>query len=717
LWDNKLACIFYFKKEVINIESKKATVLEFIRDKDYVPMKFNDIAAILNVPKEDIYILSKILDSLVEEGMISKERDGKYRSLSNEGMITGIFSGSKKGYGFVRPKDSNVPDIFVASQFVNFAMNNDEVIVKLTKEASKDFSAEGKIIKILKRANTSIVGTVTVNRNIVFVIPDDKKIGSDIFISNKNNKKYRSGQKVVVKITKWPDRIKGAAGDIIEVLGYADEAGVDVMSVIRGHHIKDFFDKKTLQEADSLSVTEADYKNRTNLCDMLTITIDGEDAKDLDDAVSLQKIDDYFELGVHIADVSHFVRENYAIDKEALKRGTSVYFADRVIPMLPVKLSNGLCSLNANENKLALSVIMKIDRKGNVCEYKILKSVIQSDYRMTYSDVTKILEGDKKLSAKYKEIVPMLEQMAELRNILHAKRLSRGSVNFDFPEAKIIFDEEGYVCDVVKREFTIANSIIEEFMLICNETVAEHMFWGELPSVYRVHETPDPEKIENFKRMLSALGYSMKNSKELHSAEFNKILSQIEGKPEERILSTLMLRSFQKARYSPENLGHFGLASKYYCHFTSPIRRYPDLVVHRILKESLDGALSEKRLSSLSAFTEKASQLSSDAEIKAMEAEREVEDIKKAEFMANFIGEDFEGTVSSVTNFGIFVELDNTIEGLIRYADIDNDYFEFDSETLTAYGRGSGKTFRIGQKLTVAVVGANPLTGDIDFMI
>lgn len=708
---------FVLKKSGEYMENRKNTILDFINDKDYVPMKFNDIAAILNVPKDDIYILSKILDTLVLEGEITKERDGKYRSVAGQGQILGTFSGTKKGFGFLRPKDKSIPDIFIAPNDTMFAMNNDEVSVKITKEATGETSAEGKVVRIIKRANNTVVGMVQVNKNIVFVIPDDKKIGSDIFISNKNNKKYRTGQKVVVKITKWPDRFKGAAGDITEVLGYADEVGVDVMSVIRGHHIKDFFDKKTLQEADLLSVSEKDYKDRTDLCDLLTITIDGEDAKDLDDAISLKKYDDYYELGVHIADVSHFVKENYAIDKEAIKRGTSVYFADRVIPMLPVRLSNGLCSLNAGEKKLALSVIMNIDNKGNVTQYKILKSVILSDYRMTYSDVTKILEGDKKLSSKYKKIVPMLEEMAELRNILHSKRQARGSVNFDFPEAKIIFDEEGYVADVTKREFTIANSIIEEFMLICNETVAEHMFWGELPSVYRVHETPDPEKIENFKKMLSALGYSMKNSKELHSTEFNKILAQIEGKPEERILSTLMLRSFQKARYSPENLGHFGLASKYYCHFTSPIRRYPDLVVHRILKESLEGAIPEKRFSALSAFTEKASQLSSDAEIKAMEAEREVEDMKKAEFMANFIGEDFEGTVSSVTNFGIFVELDNTIEGLIRYADMNGDYFEYDSETLTAYGRNSGKTYKIGQKVTVAVISSNPLTGEIDFMI
>ena len=437
----------------------------------------------------------------------------------------------------------------------------------------------------------------------------------------------------------------------------------------------------------------------------------------MDDAVSLTKEGDHYILGVHIADVSHFVTEGSAIDKEAIKRGTSVYFADRVIPMLPVRLSNGLCSLNPNEKKLAMSVLMKIDKKGTVVSYDISKSYILSDYRMTYSDVTKILDGDNKLCTKYKKILPMLKEMDSLREILHSKRLSRGSVNFDFPEAKIIFDENGFVADVTKREFTKANSIIEEFMLICNETVAEHMFWAELPSVYRVHETPDSQKIEVFKKMLSALGYSMKNSKELHSAEFNKILAQISGKPEERILSTLMLRSFQKARYSPENLGHFGLASKYYCHFTSPIRRYPDLVVHRILKESLEGALTEKRQSSLSAFTEKASLVSSDAEVKAMEAEREVEDMKKAEYMVNFIGEDFEGTVSSVTNFGFFVELDNTVEGLVRYADISGDYFEYDPETLTCFGRNSGKTFKIGQKVTVAVVSSNPLTGEIDFMV
>lgn len=699
------------------MENKKATVLEFINDKDYVPMKFNDIAAILNVPKDDIYILSKVLDTLVYEGEITKERDGKYRSVSAEGVVMGTFSGTKKGFGFLRPRDKTIPDIFIAPSDTMYAMNNDEICVKITKEATNSTSAEGKVVKIIKRANDTVVGSVQVNKNIIFVIPDDKKIDSDIFISNKGGKKYRSGQKVVVKITKWPDRFKGAAGEIKEVLGYADEVGVDVMSVIRAHHIKDFFDKKTLQEADSLTVTEKDYAGRKDLTNILTITIDGEDAKDLDDAVSLIKEGDNYILGVHIADVSHFVTENSDIDKEAIKRGTSVYFADRVIPMLPVRLSNGLCSLNPNEKKLAMSVTMGIDKKGNVVKYDISKSYIVSDYRMTYSDVTKILEGDKKLCEKYKKIVPMLKEMDELRGILNSKRLARGSVNFDFPEAKIIFDENGLVADVTKREFTKANSIIEEFMLICNETVAEHMFWGELPSVYRVHETPDSQKIETFKKMLSALGYSMKNSKELHSAEFNKILAQISGKPEERILSTLMLRSFQKARYSPENLGHFGLASKYYCHFTSPIRRYPDLVVHRILKESLDGALSEKRYSSLSAFTEKASQMSSDAEVCAMEAEREVEDMKKAEYMSNFIGEDFEGTVSSVTNFGFFVELDNTVEGLVRYADISGDYFEYDPETLTCYGRNSGKTYKIGQKVTVAVVSSNPLTGEIDFMV
>jgi len=701
---------------MISIDSKKALVLNFINDKDYVPMKFNDIASILNVPKDDLYILSKVLDTLVSEGELSKERDGKYRSISSEGFIPGVFSDSKKGYGFLRPKSKDIPDIFISMQDTAFAMNNDEVLVKITKEATQSESAEGKVVKIIKRANNTLVGTVHVNKNIVFVIPDDKKIGSDIFISNKNNKKYRSGQKVVVKITKWPDRFKGAAGDICEVLGYADESGVDVMSAIRSHHIKDIFDKESLREADSLVVTEKDYAQRSDLTDILTITIDGEDAKDLDDAISLTKDGEFYNLGVHIADVSHFVKEDSAIDKEALKRGTSVYFADRVIPMLPVRLSNGLCSLNPNEKKLTLSVMMKIDKKGVVLEYKILKSFIISDYRMTYSDVTKILDGDKSLSEKYKKILPMLKEMDVLKDILHSKRLSRGSVNFDFPEAKILFDESGVVVDVIKREFTKANSIIEEFMLICNETVAEHMFWGEIPSVYRVHETPNPEKIENFKKMLSVLGYSMKNSKELHSAEFNKILKQIEGKPEEKILSTLMLRSFKKARYSPENLGHFGLASKYYCHFTSPIRRYPDLAVHRILKESLNGAFTEKRLAKLSAFTEKASNMSSDAEITAMEAEREVEDMKKAEFMANFIGEDFEGTISSVTNFGIFVELDNTIEGLIRYSDIENDYFEYDPETLTARSRNTGNTYKIGQKISVFVVASNPLTGQIDFM-
>ncbi len=693
---------------------REQTVLEFLNDKDYMPMKFLDIAAILGVPENDRPALGKILDNLVYKGLAIKSRDGKYISSESENMVNGIFSASHKGYGFIR-REGDLSDIFIPPGKTKFAMNGDTVLAKITGK-SEGMSDEGEIIQILCRANETVVGTVSVNGRTVFVIPDDKNI-EDIYIPVKKKHKYKNGMKVVVKITKWPDRIKGAAGEIAEILGFSGDAGVDVMSVIRSHHIRTEFSSYCLNAAKKQSESIPDVTGRTDFTNELIITIDGADAKDLDDAVSLTKDGDIYRLGVHIADVSEYVTEGSALDKEAFKRGTSVYFADRVIPMLPETISNGVCSLNPHTKKLTLSVIMEIDEKGKVLNYKILKGVIKTTHRMTYEDVYHILEGDKTLCKKYSDILPMLECMKELSLILRANRQKRGSIDFDIPEPRFIFDENGYVCDIVKREMTVANHIIEEFMLICNETVAEHMFWNDIPCVYRVHQPPTEEKLTRFKNMLAPLGYTLKKSKEIHSNIFRDLLIKIEGTPEQRALSTMMLRTFMKAGYSHECGGHFGLASKYYCHFTSPIRRYPDLMVHRILKESLNGVISPKRLEALTGKTQSAAVQSSEKEIKAMEAEREIEDIKKAEFMQNFVGEVWEAVVSWVTSFGVFVEFDNTAEGLARYAEMDDDYYIFDPDNLCAVGERTKNTYKIGTKVLALIERSSPETGEIDVKI
>ena len=680
-----------------------------IHEEKYVPMKFFELAVMLQVPKKELTEFGKLLDQLVVEGRIEKSEKGKYKPIVENNMLTGVFAGSAKGFGFLRPDDPDQPDVFIPAAGVKYAM-------KLEGQREGG-SPEGRVVKILERANDRIVGTVSVNKKIVFVIPDDKKIPDDIYITGKSGGKLKNGMKAVVKITKWPDSKKGAAGEIIEVLGFMNERGVDVMSVIRSHGIRDTFEKETLKEAEKFGeISEKARKNRLDLTKELILTIDGEDAKDLDDAISLTREKNGYRLGVHIADVSHYVKEKSALDAEAFERGTSVYFADRVVPMLPEKLSNGICSLHPGVDRLALSVFMDIDQNGKVVHYDIHKSVIRSKYRMTYKNVTGILEKDKELCREYASLVPQFELMAEVAGVLRKKRDKRGSINFDFPEAKILFDEKGRAVDVVKREYTIANQIIEEFMLACNETVAEHMFWRELPCVYRIHEKPSTEKMENFQKMLGMLGYKLKG-KELRAAAFNQVLKEIEGKPEEKVLSTLMLRSFMKAKYAPENLGHFGLAAKYYCHFTSPIRRYPDLVVHRILKESIKGELESKREKFLRKFTGKASVQASETELVAQEAEREIEDMKKAEYMQRHIGEELEGVISSVTSFGLFVEFDNTVEGLVRFADLKDDYYHFDPQRLCVEGERTKKTYRIGDLVAVTVDAADRYTGQIDLSL
>ncbi len=694
---------------------KKELVWSFIKDREYFPMKFKEIATAMEVPAEDVEMLGLILDELTFEHKIIKDFNGKYFDAEKNGYVFGTFSYSGRGYGFLRVEDGK-GDVFIPPDKTLSALNGDKVFVKLTSGRG-GINPEGEVYRIVERVNKTVVGTVQINKKLVFVIPDNDKLGTDIFITNKGTTKYKNNMKVVVRINKWPNRDRNASGDIVEVLGYAGENEAEVMSVIKENSIRYIFSRATLEEAEKKKITEKDYKGREDFREKTVITIDGEDAKDLDDAIGIEKTEKGYRLYVHIADVSHFVKENSELDKEAILRGTSVYFADRVIPMLPEAISNGVCSLHPGEDKLTLSVVMEISEKGDVLDSKICQGVIKTKHRMSYGNVYEILKGNKELIEKYKDIYDDILLMSELSDILTEKRRKRGYINFNFPEAKFIFDENKNVVDIVPREFTKANLIIEEFMLLCNETVAEFAFWNELPFVYRIHEKPDEEKLEAFKKILALQGYSVKASKDIYPNMFNEILEKIQGEPCEKVINTMLLRAMMKAKYSPVNMGHFGLALKNYCHFTSPIRRYPDLAIHRILKKYIKSGYGEAELTKLEGFVDKASQMSSEAEVKAQTAERKIEDIKKAEYMEQFIGCVFEGVVCSITNFGLFVEFENTTEGLLRFADIKEDYFEFNRELMCATGERTGKTYKIGDKIEAVIGSVDKKAGEIKIFL
>ncbi|MDD4188822.1 MAG: ribonuclease R [Eubacteriales bacterium] len=633
--------------------------------------------------------------------------------------ITGRLQGNEQGFGFVIPEDREIKDIFIAAENLHGAMHNDTIIARIIKKSDGFRKNEGEIVQILNRANTSIVGTMDISGKIGFVIPDDRKLSSDIFIPPDEFNGAKQGSKVVVLIKRYPDSRRNAEGTVTEVLGGSYEAGVDILSVIRLHGLRDSFPDEVKQEAEGLpfEITDEMISNRLDLRTLRMVTIDGEDAKDLDDAVSIERLPNGdYRLGVHIADVSHFVREGSALDKEAYERGTSVYLADRVIPMLPTKLSNGVCSLNAHEDRLAFSVLMDIDQTGRVTAHKIFESVINVNERMNYTDVYKILEeNDSYLSEKYRDLIADFIIMKKLALILKGKRSARGAIEFDFPETKVILDEKGKPVDIIKYEMTIANNIIEEFMLACNETVAEHFFAADTPFVYRVHADPNPEKLTAFGEFVSNLGYKFKSAGKISPKNLQELLEKVKGTKEELIINTVMLRSLQKALYSNQNEGHFGLAAEYYCHFTSPIRRYPDLLIHRIMKDKLKGFLSAEKAERLNEKLPEIAKQCSQREQESEEAERDTLDLKKAEYMSERIGQKFEGIISNVKSFGLFVELENTIEGLIRLSDINDDYYEFLENQYCVKGEHTGKTYRIGDTVEIIVARSNPSTRQIDF--
>ena len=702
------------------MEDKKKLILDFMNEKKYIPMKAKEMASILMVKKEDLESFRVILGELEKENKIKKNKINRYILLDKK-YIEGKYNKNSKGYGFIEIEGTE-EKIYVNEKNSKNALNGDTVLLEIIKDKDKDLKAEGKIIKILQHEKENVVGVFQKNKNFGFVIPDDKNFGTDIFISKKNCNRAKNNQKVVAKITKYPIKNKNAEGKIIEILGGVDEAGVDMLSVIREYDLPYEFPKKVLNEAENIDdkIDQTNIKNRFDFRDKIIFTIDGEDSKDLDDAVIVEKnIEGNYMLGVHIADVSYYVKENSELDKEARFRGTSIYMFDKVIPMLPKKLSNGICSLNAGEDRYTLSVIMEIDKNGNIIDSEILKGIINVKERMNYTDVQKILEGkDKKVLKKYKEYIDKFKLMEELANLLETKRLKEGSINLDIPESKIILDKNGFAIDVKKYELTVANNIIEQFMLLANETVAEKFYWLETPFIYRVHEAPDMDKIKELNKYLFGLGYKIKGNKEnIHPKSFANVLEEVKGKEEEKIIANLILHTLKIAKYESENKGHFGIASKYYCHFTSPIRRYPDLFIHRIISKYIDNEynIDENSKNKYNKLANEYADSSSKREKIAQKVERESVDIKKCEFMQHKIGEKYDGIISNITPFGVFVELENTIEGLIKFENLGKEFFIYDDEHKKLIGEETKTVYRIGDKIKVEVIYANKILRQIDF--
>ncbi|MEQ6856093.1 ribonuclease R [Lysinibacillus capsici] len=704
-------------------DTLQSRLLDFFSKDDYKPLTVGEIEDEFGFEDaEEFKELVKTLVRMEGQGLVVRSRSNRYGLPERMNLLRGKFIGHAKGFGFVTPDVEGMDDVFIPPHEINGAINGDIVLIRVLKESFGD-RREGTVTKVVERGQTSFVGTFQANRGFGFVVLDDKKLPMDIFIAKGDTLGAVDGHKVVVEVATWPEDLKSATGYITKILGHKNDPGVDILSILYKHDIPPEFPDEVIAAAQRVpdEITKADLVGRRDLRHETIVTIDGADAKDLDDAVTVTKnVDGTYKLGVHIADVSYYVTQGSVIDIEAYDRATSVYLTDRVIPMIPHRLSNGICSLNPQVDRLTLSCEMIIDANGNVVAHEIFQSVIKTTERMTYKDVYKILEEqDEALIERYEPLVPMFKNMAELSGILRRKREMRGAIDFDFKESKVIVNEEGWPVDIELRERTVAEKLIEDFMLAANETVAEHFHWMNVPFLYRIHEDPKPEKLQRFFEFVTNFGILIKGTgNTVHPKALQDVLKAIEGMPEEPVISTMLLRSMQQAKYYPESLGHFGLSTDFYTHFTSPIRRYPDLVVHRLIRTYLiNKDTSRETIAQWSMAMDEIADHTSERERRAVDAERDTDALKKAQYMSDKIGEEFEGIVSSITNFGIFVELPNTIEGLVHISNMTDDYYRFDDRQMIMIGERTNRQFRIGDEVTVRVANVIIEESSIDFEI
>lgn len=701
-------------------------LLAFMREQAYKPMTYQELEQHFQISDAaEFKEFLKLLNRLEQEGEILLTRSQRYGIPERMNLVRGRLQAHAKGFAFLIPEDREHPDVYIHANDLKSAMNGDTVLVRINSKSVAGGKLEGEVVRIVNRAVVQVVGVFQNFDVYGFVLPDDKRINRDIFIPKESFAGAVDGEKVVVRIVNYPEGRSAAEGEIIEILGHKDDPGVDILSIIRKHQLPEAFPDDVMAEAaaapDEIDKEEIAKQGRRDLRDKVIVTIDGEDAKDLDDAVNVELLPNgHYKLGVHIADVGYYVREGSKLDHEAYDRGCSVYLVDRVIPMLPHRLSNGICSLNPKVDRFTLSCEMEFDEKLHVVKHDIFASVIRTTERMTYTNVRKILlEEDPEVTERYSDLVDMFKTMRDLAMKLRSKRMKRGAVDFDFEESKVLVDENGKVTDIVKRERSIAEQIIEEFMLAANETVAEHFHWLKVPFIYRIHEDPDQEKLMNFMAFVANFGYAVKGGKgnKVHPRALQKLLEDIQGMKEQTVISTMMLRSMKQAKYDAESTGHFGLAAEFYTHFTSPIRRYPDLVIHRIIREVIEhnGTLPADRQEYLASRMQEIAQQSSERERVAVEAERDTEQLKKAEYMLDKVGEVFPGMISSVTSFGMFIELENTVEGLIRLSAMTDDYYHFHEQHMALIGERTSRIFRIGDEVEIRVARVNMDEHTIDF--
>ena len=700
-----------------NIREK---ILAFMRDGSYAPMTSEELLDALAGECSATKFWQELL-ALEQNGEIIKTRFETYGLPEKMGLVAGRFQLTSKGFGFVIPDNKGErPDVFIPPRALNGAMNNDRVLARVNNDTHGK-KPEGEILRIITHANNKVVGIFHQTGDFAFVTPDDKRIGQDVYVMRRDFNNAKDGQKVVVEITEWPQEHHKAEGKVTEVLGNIGDVGLEILSIIKQNDLPLEFPEEVLAASRKVpkTIKKTELAGRRDLRERTVVTVDGEDAKDLDDAVYVQQISaDEYLLGVYIADVSYYVTEDSILDKEARERGTSVYLVDRVLPMLPERLSNGICSLNAGEDRLSMACEMHIDTKGTVLNYEIFPAVINVRHRLSYNIVRAMLAGDEDLCTKYADILPMVGKMDELRQILHDKRARRGAVDFDLPEQKVILDEKLHPIEIVQRVHGNAESIIEEFMLAANETVAQHMFNQHWPFIYRVHEIPAEEKMQDLAKLLANFNIKFKVSEETQPKEIQQAVRAVAGRPEERLITTVALRSMKQAVYQTENVGHFGLAAKYYTHFTSPIRRYPDLIVHRLLRQWLQTPkLKAAEVEPLSDKLEIIADHSSIRERAAADAERATVELKKCEYMADHIGEEYDGVISGVTAFGMFVELENGVEGLVHISSLMDDYYEFYEERYALVGTHTGHQYRLGDKVRIEVLQVNISDVSIDFIM